>query len=125
MYNVKKFDAMKSLLKNPGVIVLTVYVVGLLLWDITLHLSPVKTSLWNYGFNVGYGLLYIGAGTVGVTYGRRLGFDSAFGKALAFIGAGLVCYGTGFNKLRFLTHLSPICFGLRVTHWSFPDSFCL
>ncbi|MEI8174899.1 MAG: hypothetical protein WCG28_03045 [bacterium] len=83
---------MKLLFRKPIVIFFSLYFFAILCWDVLLFLNPDKTTLSNYLFNAGYGLIYFFTGILGIVYAKQLGFKSIFGKAFIFLGGGLISY---------------------------------
>jgi hypothetical protein len=83
---------MKSLFKKPVTIFVSLLLIVLLFWDAMLFSNPEKTTMLNYWFNAGYGLIYLIAGILGIVYAKRIGLASVFGKAFAFIGGSLISY---------------------------------
>lgn len=83
---------MKLIFKNRISIFVSLYLLTLLIWSLTLFLNPDKGTLLNYWFNAGYGVMFLIAGIVGVIYAKEIGWGSVIGKALTFIGVGLVSY---------------------------------
>lgn len=110
---------MKTFFKNPIVMILSLYAIALLAWDAALFLNPVKTTLWNYYFSAGFGLIYVMAGIFGIIRARQFGFTSTFGKAVAFIGMALLCYGIGDYIWFYYTTFLQI----EVPYPSFADLF--
>ncbi len=86
---------MKLLFKNSVTIFVSLYLLILLCWDAILFLNPEKTTLFNYWFNAGYGLIYLFTGILGIIYAKRIGLSSVFGKAFTFIGGSLISYSIG------------------------------
>lgn len=72
----------------------TVFVV-LIVWDMALQISGTTNSVWNYLYNAGYSIFFLGAAWLGIRYARWFGYESAIGKALLFIGLGIGSWGVG------------------------------
>ena len=83
---------MKLIFKNRLSIVVSLYLLALLFWNVALFLNPDKNTLSNYWFNGGYGIMFLIAGVTGIVYAKQIGLGSIIGKALTFIGGGLVSY---------------------------------
>ncbi|MCX6752381.1 MAG: hypothetical protein NTZ87_02680 [Candidatus Nomurabacteria bacterium] len=112
---------MKLLFKNPVVIFASLYLIAILCWDVALFLNPDKSTLLNYWFNAGYGLIYLAGGILGLIYSRQLGFKSVFGKAFAFIGTGLVSYAVA----QFVWLFYNVSSSVEIPYPSIADVFFL
>lgn len=84
---------MKSIFKNRIFIVASLYLLALLFWSLILFLNPDKTTLLNYWFNAGFGVIFLTAGIAGIVYAKQIGLSSIVGRAFSFIGGGLLSYG--------------------------------
>lgn len=112
---------MKLIFKNRISFFVSLYLLVLLIWSVTLFLNPDKTTLLNYWFNAGYGVMFLVAGVVGIVYAKSIGWSSVIGKALTFIGAGLVSYAFA----QFLWLYYNLFSSIEVPYPSIADIFFL
>jgi len=82
--------------------------VGVLLWDIVLFILPDKTTPWHYAYNIAYALIFFLGGAVGIGYARTPQGKGTFGRALAFVGLGLIAWGLGLLVWAYYNFFSDI-----------------
>lgn len=59
-------------------------------WDIWLYTLPNPTSVWNYVYNLIYGLMFLIGGIISVMYAFDFGFNTNLGKMILFFGIGML-----------------------------------
>lgn len=85
----------RAFFREPFVFAFLLYSLLVLIWNGILHVLPSHTTIWNYGYNIGYGIIYL-AGTFAGIYGAtRMALKSTIGKSLLFLGLGQAGYGIG------------------------------
>lgn len=67
----------------------------ILAWGIGLQYIPGHTSVWNYSYNLGYALLYIFGGIIGISAAFYVTTGISMGKALLYLGLGQIAYACG------------------------------
>jgi len=79
-----------------------------LVWDAALFLQSAKDTPWNFTYNIMYSLLFFFGGVVGVWYVRTPQGKGTFGRALAFIGLGLIAWGLGLLVWAYYNFFSNV-----------------
>ncbi len=64
-------------------------------WGVALQFIADKTTVWNYLYNLVYGLLFLSGAAVGISNGIKLKLKNTIGKALLFLGLGLLVWAIG------------------------------
>ncbi|CAN5127196.1 hypothetical protein BH11PAT1_BH11PAT1_0200 [soil metagenome] len=82
-------------LKQPLSICFLLLFLLLVIWDIMLQLSPLKTTTANYAYNLGYGVVFIFGSIIGIRGALDLSLKSTIGKALFFLSLALFLYAIG------------------------------
>jgi len=112
---------MKLIFKNRISVIISLYMLALLFWNLLLFLNPDKTTPLNYWFNAGYGAMFFAAGIAGIVYAKQIGLSSIIGKALSFIGGGLLSYSIA----QFIWLFYNLFSSIEVPYPSIADIFFL
>ncbi len=81
--------------KNTLLAAAIIMLVLILGWNLFLFQQTDKKTLWNYLFNLFYGFIFLGGGIIGVIGANKMSLESTIGKALFFLGMGLIYYAIG------------------------------
>src|ERR1044072_1281869 len=89
---------MEKTQRNPLIVWFSVYFVGILIWNLFLHLYAGETTstIWNYLYAVGYSLFYIVVAGIGFAKLAKVGVRSAAGKGLLFMSIGATIFTFAF-----------------------------
>ena len=82
-------------MKNILTTLVTILFLIIISWGVYLEFLPEKATNVNFLYNTGFGLLFAFAGLVGLFGGFKIGFKSAVGKSLTFLGLAFTSYAIG------------------------------
>ncbi len=76
-------------------VLLLICLVFCLGWALVLELMPEKDTVWNHLYNLVFASVFLPGGILGVYSGMKFGLKSIGGKALFFLGWGLISWSVG------------------------------
>jgi hypothetical protein len=105
--------------KGVAVAFLSIVFFGVFVWGIALELLPLKTTFWNYTYNIANGDIYILGGVLGYIFGHSRKESQSMKRAINYMVLAQVAWGmasliwAGYN----------IFFNIEVPFPSFADIF--
>ncbi len=64
----------------------------MLIWAALLQTNPQKETIWNYGFNLGYGLIFLMAGLMSLWQFETQKVLNSLSRAFLYLGLGLISF---------------------------------
>ena len=98
---------------------LTGLLVILVIWDLLLHLIPVKTTFFHYLYNAGYAVIFSVGGIFGTFLISAPQLSNTVSRAIRFIGLGLLSWTAGLIIWVFYN----VALGIEVPYPSVADLF--
>lgn len=86
-----------------------IFFAAILGWGILLQTQPSNTTSINYAFNVGYALLYLFGGLIGLYGARTVTLSLSMGKAFLYLGLAQISYAAGlfiWAYFNLVTHVT-------------------
>lgn len=80
------------ILRNGWIIFFIFLLTLMLIWAALLQTSPQRETIWNYGFNVGYGLIFLIAGMVSLWQFETQKVLNSLSRSFLYLGLGLISF---------------------------------
>ena len=80
------------ILRNGWIIFFIFLLTLMLIWAALLQINPQKETIWNYGFNLGYGLIYLMAGLLSLWQFETQRVLHSLSKSFLYLGLGLISF---------------------------------
>lgn len=78
--------------RNGWIIFFILSLTIMLIWAALLQTSAQKETIWNYGFNVGYGLIFLIAGLVSLWQFETQKVLNSLSRSFLYLGLGLISF---------------------------------